>query len=369
MLSSLSRTKTGFYIMLAHGMLATFAFSFIFLFFQQHGYSLEWIIASYVLSAAIAIILCSTVRTYSIKTFLMIGFAGFSFIAFNLWFYTQYSLFISAILLSIIIIFYWLPLNYLFFKSSSKLTGAMDSSFYMVFPSILGIIMPPLGAYVIKTLGYSWLFGLAAVLFPLCMFIVWKFIPQEIVHATPLRKGIKEYKGLPSISVLEGSLQFFTGLIIPVYALLFFEQAHEIGWFLSYTAIIGLIMAVVVAHFSDKTQQRKSYIMILFLLLTLSIFSLSFASTSWAWIIAIGLFSIIHYISLPLRLAVSMDAKTVDMTFWQVREIFLNIGRFITLSISAVLFYYRLYWPVFVMFGLIALIYPFLVNYKLEEIR
>lgn len=186
--------------------------------------------------------------------------------------------------------------------------------------------MPPLGAYVIKTLGYSWLFGIAAVLFPLCMFIVWKLVPSEIVHTAPLRQGIKEYKSLKTISVLEGSLQFFTGLIIPVYALLFFQRADEIGWFLSYIAILGLIMAVVVAHFSDKNQKRKGFIMILFLLLTLSIFSLSFASTSWAWIISIGIFSIIHYISLPLRLAVSMDFKKVDITFWQVREIFLNVG-------------------------------------------
>ncbi|MDO8655977.1 MAG: hypothetical protein Q7K45_01955 [Nanoarchaeota archaeon] len=170
MFSSLSRVKSGFYTMLAHDVLATFAFSFVFLFFLQHGYSLEWIIASYVLYAAIAIIVCSTVRTYSIKTFLMLSFIGYSLISLNVWFYTQYSLLIYAIMLSILIIFYWLPLNYLFFKSSSKLTGAMDSSFYMVFPSILGIIMPPLGAYVIKTLGYSWLFGFAAVLFPLCIY-------------------------------------------------------------------------------------------------------------------------------------------------------------------------------------------------------
>ncbi|MDO8655976.1 MAG: hypothetical protein Q7K45_01950 [Nanoarchaeota archaeon] len=189
------------------------------------------------------------------------------------------------------------------------------------------------------------------------------------MRTAPLVEGIKEYKGLRSISVLEGSLQFFPGLIIPVYALLFFQRANEIGWFLSYIAIIGLVIAVIVAHFSDKNQRRKRYIMILFLLLTLSIFSLAFASTSVVWIILVGIFSIIHYISLPLRLAVSMDTKKVDITFWQVREIFLNIGRFITLSISAVLFYYQIYWAVFVMFGVITLIYPFLVNYKLKEIR
>jgi len=55
--------------------------------------------------------------------------------------------------------------------------------------------------------------------------------------------------------------------------------------------------------------------------------------------------------------------------FWKAREIFLNAGRFVTLSISAILFYYRLYWLVFVLFGIITAAYPFLVYHKLEEIR
>ena len=141
------------------------------------------------------------------------------------------------------------------------------------------------------------------------------------------------------------------------------------GWFLSYLAIISLGIAWFVSRHSDKTQQRKKHIFVLFLALTASIISLALVRSVIGWLVAVGIFAVIYVISSPLRLAVSMDVKKIDMDFWKTREIFLNIGRAVTLSISAFFFYYQLYWPVFVMFGIITLIYPFLVNYKLKELR
>ena len=169
---------------------------------------------------------------------------------------------------------------------------------------------------------------------------------------------------------MEGSLQFFSGLILIIYSLLFFETASAYGYFLSYLGIIGLVIALIVTHHSDRQQKRLGYLFPLFFLMAISITALIPArSITTYWIIAVGIFVLLNSISLPLRSAVSMDVKKVDFGFWKAREFFLNLGRAATLGISAVFFYYEWYWPVFAMYGLIALAYPFLIRYKFKEIK
>ncbi len=368
MFSSLSRIKKDLAILLAQVIPGTFAFSFVFLFFQQEGYSLWWLILTYVIYSALGILITAFIKTFYIRLFLLLSFVGYSVLALLLVINPPYAPVWYGILLSFPLILFWIPLNYLFFKTSTKETNAIDSTFFMTLPGIVSIIMPPLGALIIKLAGYSRLFLITAVIFLIPPWFIWKKIPEEKISAT-LHEGIVNYKGLRTITFLEGSLHFFTGVIIPVYALLFFQRASQIGWFLSYLAIVSLGIALFISQHSDKTQQRKKHIFVLFLALTGSIISLALVKSVIGWIIAVGIFAIIYAISSPLRLAISMDVKKIDINFWKTREIFLNMGRAVTLGLSAFFFYFQFYWLVFMMFGMITLIYPFLVNYKLKELR
>ena len=58
-----------------------------------------------------------------------------------------------------------------------------------------------------------------------------------------------------------------------------------------------------------------------------------------------------------------------DLEFWRAREFFLNVGRVFTLGFAALFFFMGFYLPVFLLFGIIALAYPFIVNYKLTDIE
>ena len=69
-------------------------------------------------------------------------------------------------------------------------------------------------------------------------------------------------------------------------------------------------------------------------------------------------------VSAPIRLALSMDVKQVDLNFWVAREWLLNLGRFVTLGISAYLFYVQEYWAVFGMYAVICVVYPFIAWWK-----
>ena len=220
----------------------------------------------------------------------------------------------------------------------------------------------------IKLGGYSWLFGLASLSYLLLGVYVYSRLPNESFTSC-FSDYVKEFKGLKTITCLEGSLQYFSGIILGIYALLFFETTSAYGYFLSYLGVIGLVIALIVTHHSDRQQKRLGYLFISLFLMALSIMTLTQVHHVAYWIIAVGIFVFLNNISLPLRSAVSMDVKKVDFGFWKAREFFLNVGRAITLGISAVFFYYEWYWPVFVMYGLITLVYPFLVKYKFKEIR
>ncbi len=368
MLSYLSRARQGFAILLAYDLPAVLALSFVFIFFREQGYSLWWLILMYVIYSALSLLITCSIKTFFLRSFLLASFVGYSLVALLLLLNPPYAPVFYGALISFPSIFFWIPLNYIFFRNSARETHAVDSTLFMVLPGMASIVMPPLGALVIEKLGYEVLFGMAAILFLVPLFWIRKNIPEERLTAV-LAPGMTEYRGLRTITFLEGSLHYFTGVIIPVYALLFFREASAVGWFLSYLAVISLIIALAVSRRSDHTLQRKSYLFIMFAALTLSLIPLALAKTTPALLVAIGLFTLIYTVSSPLRLAVSLDVKKVDMGFWKAREIFLSAGRVATLSASTLFFYYELYWPVFLMFGIIAAAYPFLISHKLKEIH
>ncbi len=197
---------------------------------------------------------------------------------------------------------------------------------------------------------------------------VWKYVPEERFVLDFVR-GLRNFKGLKTITILEGSLQHFSGAIVPIYALLFLKTTLDVGLFLGYTGLIGFAIAIFLSMRSDHSQKRKKFIQILFLLMAVSIVVLPSARNAAAWYVAVGIFTVIYSISSPLRLAISLDAKKPDLEFWKTREFLLNIGRTITLGIAALIFFLQLYLATFILFALIALVYPFIVNYKLTDIK
>ena len=260
-----------------------------------------------------------------------------------------------------------MPLNYVFFNNSSKQTNAVDSSIYMTTSALIGIFMPPLGAAVILHWGYSWLFSLASILCIIPLFLIYRELPNSNLNFN-LKESLLSFNKLKTLTLLEGSLHYFTGVIIPVYSLIFFSKASEIGYFYSYLGIISFIIALYFSHRSDRSGKRITYLFIVCILMAVVIVSMGLVKSMLGGIIVAGAFSVVNYVSFPFRLAVSMDDKTMDLGFWVVRELILNVGRVITLTLALVLFYYELYLFVFLIYALVAITYPFITKFKLKNL-
>lgn len=369
MIKHFLRLKNRTFWLWMHIFIGTFALSFVPLFLREHGYSLAAIILFYLFLCLGSVLLLPWLSTFNLRRFILYGYLCYVGTMLSLLFtngITSYILYVTFGAGTFT--FFWIPFNYLFFNTTKKETSGTDSAFFLNSTAILGVFVPLLGAAMIKWRGYSWLFGLAALSYLLLGAYVYSRLPNENFTVN-LWDCVKEFKGLKTISCLEGSLQFFPGIILGIYALLFFETASSYGYFLSYLGIIGLVIALIVTHHSDKKQKRLGYLFPLFIFMALSIVTISLVHSATYWIIAVGVFTLLSNVSAPLRSAVSMDVKKVDFGFWKAREFFINVGRVITLGISAAFFYYELYWPVFVMYGLIALIYPFLMRYKFRELK
>lgn len=366
--SYLSRVKSGFILLIMYHLFALMSFSFVPLYLRNSGLSMWWIVMLYASYTGMTLISITFVHTIYLRRYLFMAFICFSLMAFSLALLPVWiSFWAYALLISLSVPLFWLPLNYLFFRSSSRTTNAVDSSFYTILPGLIAMVIPLLAGYGLVLWGFKWQFIFVGFLFILPIIYVRKYIPEEKC-STNLRETIYTFKGLRTITFCEGALQFFAGTVIAVYGLLFLKTETAVGWFFSYVGLLGLIIGLLLSHRSDKEQKRKGYIIFLFLLMAGTIIALPYAKTTFGWYIVVGLFSVVYTISSPLRLAVSLDVKTADMDFWRIRELFLNLGRVVTLGFAALLFYLQWYWVLFSFYGFIALMYPFLVKYKLKGI-
>lgn len=365
-----SRVKAGFFLLLFYSICANLSTSFIPFYFKEQGFSLAWIILMYAIYASLGMTFVVFFRRFSIRAYLITGFVTFSLGLASLAFLPpNISLYTYAFLIGLNLILFWLPVNYLFFLKSSKETNAVDSSLYMIAPGVIAMVLPLFGAAFANSFGYTWLFSLVALLYLLPIIFVYKKIPEEKISTLPFLEGVRHFKGLKTITILEGALHHFSGIVIAVYALLFLKTSLEVGYFLSYLGLLGFVIGMLLSRYSDKNQKRKVFIFVLFCLMSLSIFLLPLSKENIYWFITVGIFSAIYTISLPLRLAVSLDVRVADMSFWRTREFFLNLGRTVTLLLTVFLFTLQQYFLVFALFGCIALAYPFLVNHKLKEVK
>ncbi|MBS3168902.1 hypothetical protein J4210_00315 [Candidatus Woesearchaeota archaeon] len=357
----------GFLFLTINTIITLFAFGFIPLFLLQNSYSLWQIVGLYAMYTALAALIITIIPFFRLRYFIVFGLSLHALAVLVMVWFAPVMFFVFAVLLALVIVFFWIPLNWLFFRHAQQTRHATESAFYYLVPGIISLLLPPLGALVIHFFGYQILFGLTALLYLIPIFLAFRLLPVD-KESTPFWRSFQEFKGLRTITFFEGSLQHFGGTVLPIYGLLFLKTEGEIGAYLSLLGAVGVIVAVFLSRWSDLTQKRKSSLSLLFALMALVIISFIFVETKLHWFLAVGAFTIISVLSSPLRLAISLDEKAATAAFWKSREFCLNVGRASTLGIAAFLFYQELYLPVFLMYGLLALAYPFFVERKLKKV-
>jgi|GEM_PF-2489968 len=359
------------FLRLAITVVSIFSFSFLPVFFKSGGMPLYAVLLVFALLALFTSIIAFLVGKVHSKKFLAGSFilqavllvamavAGTSGI------YIAAALFIA--LTSLIDILFWLPLNMKFFERSRLKTNSKDSFAYAAIGNVPSILLLPIAALAIGDFGYPAAFIFSALLCAVITMSIARKL-QEKEYGVDIGRSLTRLKGLKTILLFEGAIDQFFAVVIPVFMLLYVETELAFGGALGYLALVSLIAAYFMARHSDKKQKRIVYLAPLLLAMAVNVLAMGLAGSFVIWIVLITLFSALYTVSYSMRLALIMDRKKTDMGFWTAREAIMNAGRFVTLSMAAILLYFSLYWAIFAMYAAVLVAYPFVAKKKQAQI-
>jgi MFS family permease len=373
-----SQVKVGFFNLLIITSISAMAGTYLTLYYLERGLAIDQIIFFFLGAYGLSVLFNPLVRRYRLSVSISLGFLCYvlmyvSLIIPSVWL----SLGMAAFFLSWAVVLLWVPLNRIYYQGSERRANALSSSIYMLFPSVLAIFLPLVGMKIAESLGYKVLFSLGALLFlggaAYAYHSVKKVIEvggtKEVSEEAPFFEAWKNFKGIKTLTIFEGALQSFSIAMIPLLSLRFLQEKSEIGWFFSYLGVLSFIVALALAIWSDHQKKRKVLLYIMFFFMGLLLVGLTFVENAEQWVLVIGLYSLVNSLSLPLRLAISLDVKEPSLGFWKIREWFLNVGRIIFLAMGAVFLYRGSFWAVFAAYTLLCLAYPLLVKKKLIMIN
>jgi MFS family permease len=337
-------------------------------YFKIHGVGLYKIVLIWAISPLVSLPVVALPKTWSVKKYLRLGALAFTGMALSLLFFNQYSFLLFGVFYGLALGCFWVSLNYLFFLKSSNDNYAKDSSVYFIVGPLVGIVLPPLGALIIGSLGYRVLFFITALLtlLPL-MYIRGHYFDYRVKQT--FREADRAFSGLRLIVFFDGALHFFQSNFLAIYALLFLKTEFQVGGLLSYLALLSLIASFVVSAASDKYKRRVEILYPMLIVMSILIIIVPAFKDVAALIPLIGVYSILDNLSLPIRFAVPMDVVKLDTGFWRANEFWGNTGRTVVFAAASLLLYIGNRWAAFLIFALMTFAFPFIIGSKIKAYR
>jgi len=362
-----SRLKKAALLNIMVSTLSKFGLGFASYYFKIQGLELYKIILVWAIAplASIPIVLLS--HTWNVRRRLRYGLLAFSGMSLSLFFYNQFSFLLYGICGGLVLGFFWVSFNYLFFLKSTNNEHARDSSVYFLLSPLVGIVLPPLGALLIGNVGYRALF-FVTLLLSLLPFLYIKGDYFLYTAKQSFKQANEAFSGLRLIEFFNGALHYFQGNFLAIYALLFLKTEYQVGGLLSYLAVISLGVSLVVSHISDKSNKRLRFLYPLLIAMSALIILIPGIKSLSLLVAVIGMYAALDNLSMPLRFAVVMDAKTTDIGFWRMSELYGNIGRTVVFSITSLLLYVGNSWLAFGIFAVMSFVFPFLMGWKTKTL-
>ena len=316
------------FIIYAFFTIGTLFFTSLFeLYFSTLGLSISQIILSSIgiyLSPILLLPLLSKVGT---RKSIFIGFVVYGIAAAVLFaVHSQASPFLTRAIIGLTIVFFWIPFNTKYYEFSRSNSAFLGSLYYSLSP-ILGLVFPALSGIIATGYGYMSVFGISALFFAISSIIAYK-LGEDKTYKYDLWKSIESIKGLRTLFFIEG---FGINSIVPVtlssMILLYFKQPAEFGGVLSGATLFSIIASLITAKYSDKSGERRLFIIGSSLGFLLSAIFTVIAKDAVSFFIGFSLIGFFRGILMPLPLALSVDiSKNLPQTIIA-RELFLNLGR------------------------------------------
>ncbi len=347
---------------------STFGLGFAAYYFKVQGVEFYKIILIWAIAPLASLPVVFFFDTWNVKCFLRLGLLTYTGMSLSLIFFNQYSFLLFGIFDGLKLGLFWVSLNYIFFLNSGSGRHGKDSSIYFILGPLIGIILPPVGAVIIGSLGFRMLFILTGLL----SFIPLLYVRGEdfdFIEKIKWRDANKAFSGFKLITFFDAALHFFQGNFLVIYALLFLKTEYQVGGLLSYLALISLLVSFILAHISDKSQKRVTILYPLLILMSALIMVIPAIHSLAVLVPIIGLYAVFDNLSLPIRFAVPMDFVKLDIGFWRASEFYGNVGRTVVFAVSALLLYMGNKWIPFAIFAAMTFAFPFVISQKVNMLN
>lgn len=259
-------------------------------------------------------------------------------------------------------IMFFVPYNILFFESTKVNKKLSRMTSYWSIGLVVGIFAPLLGGLLFSQLGLLWFIALAMLFICVSLFLTYLVKTQSYPY------GIKEIcthiKSFRTIVMIDGALPTASSLLLTLYLLTFVHGAFDFGLLLSFIALVSISFSFLLAKVSDKKKKRLEFIWPLSTLSGITMILFYFLGGFWPAILLIICFKFISTMLNPIQSNIVFDRDNTTAITWISRELFLNIGRTLTLLFLVPLVYLGFLKEAFVVVGLLYVLFPFVVFTK-----
>ncbi|NMD71860.1 MFS transporter [Bacillus sp. DNRA2] len=248
--------------------------------------------------------------------------------------------------------FYWLAYNVLTFEITEPETRDFFNGFLGVLTSVGGMIGPIAAGFIISrlknTIGYTTVFGLSLGLFSLAVFLSFflKRRPSQgsycFLRILTERKNNVHWRLITNAHFFQGFREGTFVFIISVFVFISTGSELALGTFGLLNSGVSFLAYFFVSRFI-KEQHRKKSILIGGIILYASIFLIVFEITYPKLLVYAATIAVAYPLLLVPYMSMTYDiigrawkAAEMRIEYIVVREIFLNLGRFVSIGLFLV---------------------------------
>ncbi len=276
---------------------------------------------------------------------------------------TIYLLPIYGVISHLGTVFFYVIFTILFFSSGKEDKNLQHTTFYWAIMIISGIIGPLIGGFILAKLSIFY-FALVAFVILGILFYLIRYVPVKVFTLTT-HDLFNSIRGFRKINLLDGALHKVGLMTITLMSLRFIDDEFDFGKYLSLVSMVALIFSFRTAKISDRINRRMIFIWPLSIGAAVTTTALYFVNDFYLYVILALLLKALTVMVEPMRTNILKDrADKNNPIIWISREFYLNTGRTIFWLMTAILWYFGQQSILFIIMGLLYLLFPIIVEYK-----
>lgn len=331
--------------------------------FLSQKLSFSEMIMGSVLRFMVPIILLLSVKTLSAKKSWFIALIStMIYILLSISIHSKFQFYLAAMVSGITLFYFYVCYNIAYFENVSKEQRGRGGALMFIVPSAIGILAPSLAGFVgQKNMIYVWIISIISFVISL----IFLYFQNNFQISLNIKEAIKEIKETKILMFLEGMWSVLSNGVIPIFTLYFIRSPLKYGFYLSYLALISIVVSFIIGKVSDKIQKRIIFVVPLALALAIATFMFAILKLNLTnWIILTGIIKFIEPLFFGSSISLLVDNHDVR-SLMSGRELMLSSGRVIGLLLAFVSFAFeKSPFCIFVILGSAMLLYSIILFWK-----